>query len=65
MTTMTVWLLVMVGVVNSGQFGSVQPQLFPTAKDCEQVARNAPRTVYRTADTTVWRCIETTVLVPK
>jgi hypothetical protein len=58
MEIVTVWLLVMVGHVNSGGLGAVQPHLFPTAAACERVSSNATTRVY-------WRCVETKVLVPK
>ena len=42
MTTITVWLLVMTGHVNSGGLGAVQPFMFPTVEACEQVRNNVP-----------------------
>lgn len=62
MITMKVWLLVMSGYAHSGGFGAVQPHLYPSALDCEQVAKHALK---RENGYPWWRCIETNVLVPK
>ena len=57
MLTVTVWLLVMVSHVNSGELGAVQPHMFPQLEDCMYVANNAPEFGIK------WRCIKTRVLV--
>lgn len=59
MTVLTVWLLVMVGSVNSGALGAVQPFMFPTAGACEQVARSIPQLRYGE-----WRCVQAQVVKP-
>lgn len=60
MNTITVWLLVMGGSVNSGGLGAVQPFMFPNVEACEQVASNArPLLSGRGVH---WKCIQTTVV---
>lgn len=61
MTTITVWLLMMSGVVNGGGLGAVQPHLFPTAADCEKVAHAARHMHDRN---TRWQCVQTSVVKP-
>jgi hypothetical protein len=66
MNTITVWLLVLTGHFNGGEWMQVQPHNFPTAAACEQVGKNKPKVMDRsgysyTADVG-WRCIQTEVV---
>jgi hypothetical protein len=62
MTVITVWLLTLSSWVYGGEVTSVQPQMYPTLQDCEQVGKYIAR--IRSNDSTTWRCVQTKVLVP-
>lgn len=65
MIAVKIWLLVLSSTVNGGEHISVQPQMYQTAQDCEQVGKNLPSARSAGNYFLSYRCVQTNVMVPK